>query len=152
MTLRMSIVSPLEWPADELIGAMLDDIVEMYQLAGRPSIAELAPSEMRPPEGAYVVAWSGAGPVGGGGFRRLEDGVAEIKRMYVRPAHRGRGVAGAVLDALESHARAAGYERARLDTGPLQPHAQRLYERRGYLPVHNYNASPYAAFWGEKRL
>ncbi len=45
-----------------------------------------------------------------------------------------------------------GYERARLDTGPKQPHAQRLYRAAGYVEIAPYNDNPFACFWGEKRL
>jgi GNAT superfamily N-acetyltransferase len=85
-------------------------------------------------------------------LRRLGDDVAEIKRMYVRPGARSRGVAAALLAALEGEAVTLGYEVARLDTGPKQAHAQRLYRRTGYVEVPPYNSNPFACFWGEKRL
>lgn len=72
--------------------------------------------------------------------------------MYVIPAARGRGVARALLRALEDAARDLGYEVARLDTGPRQPHAQRMYEAEGYRPVANFNANPVATYFGEKHL
>jgi GNAT superfamily N-acetyltransferase len=78
--------------------------------------------------------------------------VAEIKRMYVLPAARSRGVAAALLVALEDAARAQGYGVVRLDTGPKQVHAQRLYRAAGYKDVPPYNDNPFACFWGEKRL
>jgi GNAT superfamily N-acetyltransferase len=78
--------------------------------------------------------------------------VAEIKRMYVRPSARSRGVAAALLAALEDAARTLGYTSARLDTGPKQPHALRLYRSAGYSELPPYNDNPYACFWGEKRL
>ena len=65
-----------------------------------------------------------------GGIKRLPDGACEIKRMYVVPQARGRGVARELLEALEEEARALGYELARLDTGPRQPHAERDVPRR----------------------
>lgn len=72
--------------------------------------------------------------------------------MYTLPEFRGHGHAAALLVALEAEAQAMGYRIVRLDTGPRQQHAQRLYERSGYLAVGNYNANPYASFWGEKVL
>jgi len=78
--------------------------------------------------------------------------VAEIKRMYVRPDARSRGVAAALLAALEAEAVSLGYAVTRLDTGPKQVHAQRLYRRTGYVEVAPYNDNPFACFWGEKRL
>ncbi len=66
-----------------------------------------------------------------------------------RPA---RGLAGELLRTLEDAIGDLGYERARLDTGPKQPHAQRLYRAAGYVEIAPYNDNPFACFWGEKRL
>jgi GNAT superfamily N-acetyltransferase len=78
--------------------------------------------------------------------------VAEIKRMYVRPEARSRGVAAALLRTLEEAAAVLGYARTRLDTGPKQVTAQRLYRAAGYAEIAPYNDNPFACFWGEKRL
>jgi len=75
-----------------------------------------------------------------------------IKRMYVGPDHRGRGLAGLLLGALEDAAVSLGYAVVRLDTGPRQPHAQRLYQRAGYRSIASYNANAAATYWGEKVL
>jgi GNAT superfamily N-acetyltransferase len=90
--------------------------------------------------------------VAGGGLRRLDDDVAEIKRMFVRPAARSRGVARALLDALELTAKELGYQKVRLDTGPKQVHGLALYRSAGYVDVPPYNDNPFACFWGEKAL
>ena len=68
------------------------------------------------------------------------------------PAARSRGVAAALLAALEDAARTLGYTSARLDTGPKQVHALRLYRSAGYVGVPPYNDNPFACFWGEKGL
>lgn len=73
--------------------------------------------------------------LGCGALRQLGDGVAEVKRMYVAPAARGRGVSKAVLAALEDAARARGWATLRLETGPLQPEAVGLYAGAGYRPI-----------------
>jgi GNAT superfamily N-acetyltransferase len=78
--------------------------------------------------------------------------VAEIKRMYVRPPARAQGVAGQLLGALEDAARVLGYRQVRLDTGPKQEHALRLYRQAGYVDIEPYNDNPFASFWGEKVL
>lgn len=70
-------------------------------------------------------------PVGCGGVA-FADGLAEVKRMYVRPAARGRGVGRAVLARLEEEARARGVSRLVLETGDVQHDAIRLYERSGF--------------------
>ncbi len=51
-----------------------------------------------------------------------------------------------------SSSRSLGYEVARLDTGPRQPHAERLYRDAGYAPIGNFNGNPIASFFGEKPL
>jgi len=143
---------PEEPPASELLAATRAELNDVYETFSRLDNPPLAPAELRAPGGAYVVGYEGEQAVAGGGVRRLAEGVAEIKRMYVRPSARSRGVAAALLAALEDAARALGYTCARLDTGPKQPHALRLYRSAGYAEVPPYNDNPFACFWGEKRL
>lgn len=93
-----------------------------------------------PPSAADVsvvlVARDEAGAaVGCGALRALGNGTAEIKRMYVAPEARGRGVATAVLAALEEAARERGWTTLRLETGPLQPEAIALYTGAGYRRI-----------------
>lgn len=83
------------------------------------------------PHVRFFVAREGGAPVGCGGVA-LFDGFAEVKRMYVRQAARGRGVADALLARIEAEARAAGYEILRLETGDAQHAAMRFYERAGF--------------------
>ena len=73
--------------------------------------------------------------LGCGALRVLGDGVAEVKRMYVAPSARGRGIARAVLAGLEDAARDRGWTTLRLETGPRQPEAIALYTRAGYRPI-----------------
>jgi putative acetyltransferase len=79
----------------------------------------------------FFVARVNDEPVGCGGIA-FEDGFAELKRMYVRPAARGRRVASAVLTRLEGEARSCGVGRLRLETGDAQTSAIRFYEREGF--------------------
>jgi GNAT superfamily N-acetyltransferase len=143
---------PEEPPAAELLAAMRVELVDAYDNASRLDNPALLPAELRPPGGAYYAAFEGPVAVAGGGFRKLGDGLAEIKRMYVRPEARSRGLAAELLRTLEGAIAELGYERARLDTGPKQPHAQRLYRAAGYVEIAPYNDNPFACFWGEKRL
>ncbi len=118
-----------------------------------PGMPKASPAELGPPGGTYLVGYDAQGrAVCGGGLKRLPDGTCEIKRMYVVPAERGRGVARALLHALEQAARDLGYRVARLDTGPRQSHAQRMYIAAGYHPIGNFNDNPVATFFGEKSL
>jgi GNAT superfamily N-acetyltransferase len=141
-------------PGGTLIDAMRAEIHELYaglELDGA-EMPKAGPAELGPPHGGFIVGWSGGQPVCCGGFKRLPDGTCEIKRMFVIPEMRGRGLARELLHELERRARRHGYEIARLDTGPLQPEARHLYESEGYRSIENFNANPVATFFGEKRL
>jgi GNAT superfamily N-acetyltransferase len=78
--------------------------------------------------------------LGCGALRDLGDNTVEVKRMYVHPDHRGRGIGRRVLAALESHALEQGATRIRLETGRLQPDAVRLYEAAGYRQIPKFGA------------
>ena len=82
----------------------------------------------------------GGTALGCGALRVLGDGVAEVKRMYVAPAERGRGVAKAVLAGLDEAARERGWTTLRLETGPRQPEAIGLYSQAGYRPIEAFGA------------
>ena len=95
-----------------------------------------------PREGAvFLLARIDGLAVACGAVVPMSEGVGEVKRMYVEPAHRGRGLSRAVLRELERRAPVLGYSVVRLDTGIHQPAAIRLYETSGYLRIPNY-ASP----------
>jgi GNAT superfamily N-acetyltransferase len=138
--------------AAALTAAMVDEIGTLYEEPGLPAGPSARPEELSPPHGGFVVLWEDGRAMAGGGVKRLDDRACEIKRMYVVPDARGRGAGRVLLEALEDLARDLGYRVARLDTGPEQPGAQRMYERAGYVPVSDYNGNPYASFWGEKAL
>jgi GNAT superfamily N-acetyltransferase len=128
--------------AAALVDALLDDLAGRY--GGRDAFHP-DPASLAPPDGVFVVARLDGVPAGCGGFRRFADGVAEIKRMYVAPEARRRGVGQAVLADLEARARALGYGSIRLETGTNQPEAMALYEAAGYramVPYGHYRESP----------
>jgi putative acetyltransferase len=76
--------------------------------------------------------------VGVGGLELQDDGAAELKRFYVRPDHRGRGVADALMAALVAYGRAHGVLVLRLETGDRQHAAVRFYSRHGFLEVRRF--------------
>lgn len=117
-----------------------------------PDMPAAGAAELNPPRGLFLVGYEDGVAVCCGGIKDLGPGVCEIKRMYVAPDARGRGVARQLLGALEERARTMGYELARLDTGERQPDAQHLYESAGYAAIANFNANPVATFFGEKPL
>ena len=150
--LRFERWDPEQPPASELLAEMRVELNEVYETFDRLDNPPLAPAELRPPHGAYLVGFEADVVTGGGGLRRLTDSVGEIKRMFVRPAFRSRGVARALLVALEEEARRLGCSATRLDTGPKQEHGLALYRSAGYRDVPAYNDNPFACFWGEKML
>ena len=85
-----------------------------------------------------VVVYIDAVPVAGGAFKLYEDGVAEIKRVFVKRAYRGRGLSKTVMHELETMAAEAGYRRLVLETGRLLAAAQGLYASLGYTVIDNY--------------
>jgi GNAT superfamily N-acetyltransferase len=149
---RFEVCDPELAPASELLAEMRAELNEMYETVTRLDHPPLSPTELREPGGAFVVGYEGEAAVAGGGVRHLAEGLAEIKRMYVRPAARSRGVAAELLVALEAAAATLGYHAVRLDTGPKQVHALRLYRAAGFVEIERYNDNPFACFWGEKRL
>jgi GNAT superfamily N-acetyltransferase len=140
-------------PASDLIGAMVAEMALLYGPIDGPHMPSATPADFAAPHGTFLVGFDEhEAPACAGGVKRLDGDAAEIKRMYVVPSARGRGIARVLLAALEDAAREIGYRTVRLDTGPRQAHAQALYESAGYRPVGNFNANPVASFWGEKRL
>jgi len=139
-------------PARSLITAFLAAGEKVYGKLDADQVPSATPAEMAPPGGAFLVAYEHDRPLACGGLRRLDAETAEVKRMYVVPEARGRGLGRSLLAALEQEARRLGYRRARLDTGPRQPHARALYESAGYTAIFAYNTNPVADYWGEKRL
>lgn len=137
-----------------LAAAMRAEIAAIYEglVLDGPHMPAAGPAELNPPAGAFLVGYQGAAPVCCGGIKRLDERACELKRMYVVPEARGRGVARALLAALEERARELGYTVARLDTGPRQPGARHLYESAGYREIENFNGNPVASFFGEKSL
>jgi GNAT superfamily N-acetyltransferase len=140
-------------PARSLLAAMAAELDALYaRVPGSLDSVPATPAQMAPPDGSFLVIRRGGRPVACGGVKRLDAETGEIKRMYVVPAARNRGLGRLLLEALEAEARRLGYLRIRLDTGPEQPAARSIYERGGYRPIPDYNGNPYAAHWFEKEL
>lgn len=140
-------------PATDLVEAMVEELIPLYGRIDVPGAPSAKAADFSPPGGVFLVGYDASGrALCGGGVKALGDGACEIKRMYVVPEARGRGLAKELLVALEDAARALGYAVVRLDTGPQQPHAERMYRDAGYAEIGNFNANPFASFWGEKRL
>lgn len=106
----------------------------------------------RPPRGTFVVAYVDGQPVGCGGLRTIAPGVGEVKRMWVAPAGRGRGLSRRMLTLLERRSRQLGHHTVKLDTNDALDAAIALYDSHGYERIDRYNDNPYARLFFRKRL
>jgi putative acetyltransferase len=129
----------IESPRQPEILALLEE-GDRYTLALYPpeSCHLLSIDELDRPEVTVFVARSGGTAVGMASFVADDNATAEIKRMFVPAEFRQRGIAGALLRALEQHAGSSGIALLQLETGPLQPEAIRLYESAGYRLIPNF--------------
>lgn len=119
---------------------------------GEPPASWVEVHEMEAPVGTFLLAFADGSPVACGGLRTLAPGLGEVKRMYVVPAARRRGIARRLLSELEEVAAALGHARVRLDTNAVQPEAVGLYKTMGYREIPDYNGNPFATHWFEKPL
>ena len=99
-----------------------------------------------PPQGVFYLVEQDGRPLAMGGLRRSGDGIAEFKRVYVRPAGRGRRLGEAIARRLVDDARAFGYRAVRLDTLPFMGAAQALYEAMGFVDCAPYPVEMPEAF------
>src|SRR5687768_9973473 len=110
------------------------DLVEQVQLEyvaryGGRDEAVVDPAEFLPPQGLFLAAEVAGEPAGSGAWRALGDGVAEIKRVYVVPRLRRRGLAQLIVHTLERSAVRSSHRSVVLNSGAEQPEALRLYEQ-----------------------
>ena len=120
-----------------LVHAQWSELLERY---GVPDADpdDLHADHLAPPHGVFLVAWVDGVAVGCGGIRRYDEHTGEIKRMYVKPEVRRRGISRVVLEELEARARAIGYTELVLETGTRQPEAIALYESADYESIEPY--------------
>jgi len=95
----------------------------------------LDPEEVADGRGTFLVVYRGGTPVGCGALRLLDAETAELKRMYVSPIVRGKGLGRRLVAALEAEARALGVRRLVLETGVRQAAALALYRATGFHPI-----------------
>ncbi|SBT90400.1 Acetyltransferase (GNAT) family protein [Streptomyces sp. DI166] len=109
-------------------------------------------AELTPPTGRLLVARYAGEPAGTAGVHLLDAHTAELRRVYVRPAHRGKGGAELLVRAAEDAARAMGAAHIVLDTRSDLTEARALYTRLGYTETERHNDEPYAEHWFRKEL
>jgi putative acetyltransferase len=125
--------NPISADAQFLLGQLTEELASLYGDDGGAN--SFNPNEAVREGSSFLLARIHGMPVGCGAIRPLAPHVAEVKRMFVRPEYRGRGLARVILREVESVAREFGYTRVRLETGLKQPEAIGLYESAGYHPV-----------------
>jgi GNAT superfamily N-acetyltransferase len=138
---------------------LIDEVQAEYVVRyGGPDETPLDPLMFEPPAGSFFVGYAEGEPVATGAWRRSSvaavgtTATAEIKRMYVAPGARGRGLARLMLAHLESDAGEHGVEAVVLETGLRQPEAMSLYESSGYVPVPPfgyYKDAPLSRWYGK---
>jgi putative acetyltransferase len=132
MNIELRTVGPDNWDLHQLIAKLDEELLERYPKQG---IFGLDFNDPKVKEVTFVIAYLRETPVGCGAIRPLDSDCAELKRFYVDPGYRNQGIASRILIFLEHTAQAFGYHRIRLETGPKQPEAIRLYEKNGYYPI-----------------
>ncbi len=146
----------MEIRLDDLSGpgihALLDEhLAEMHRISPPESVHALPVDGLRQPDVTFWTAWSGNDLLGCGALRELSAVHGEIKSMRTANAHRGKGVAKALLEHIVEEAKRRGYERLSLETGSQQEFepARTLYERFGFAscpPFADYAEDPNSVF------
>jgi GNAT superfamily N-acetyltransferase len=145
---------PFDSPdAVALCTAQQAEMLELYE--GEADIGPSRDASMFvEPYGVFLVVRDDSGAIGCGGIARFDESRGEVKRMYVVPEARGRGLGRRLLEELEDHARRLGYASVVLETGDRQEEAVGLYESSGYerIPCYPPYNSRELSICYEKRL
>lgn len=134
--LQIEAIDPRSPEAATLITRLSQEIAQRYE--GDDGAGDFAPEDVLMPRSGLLIGRLRGRAVVCGAFRPVDAAVVEIKRIFVEPDARGRGIARRMLAELEVRACRMGYTTARLETGVRQPEAIRLYESAGYHRIENF--------------
>lgn len=101
------------------------------------------PGRYAEPDGRLYLGLVDEQPAACGAFYKLEEGICELKRLYVCPPFKGKGYARTLLERAMADAKAVGYHTMRLDSLHRLKDARKLYEKYGFYDIEPYNKNPY---------
>jgi putative acetyltransferase len=144
-------IAEARWPSD---GSAVIDLFRNYQTYAASLGYDLAfqgfeeevkglPGKYARPDGLLLIARYDTEVAGCIAYRRLEPGICEMKRLYVRPRFRGEQIGGSLCRELIREARLHEYRAMRLDTGESMRSARKLYQSLGFKPIAPYYDNPY---------
>jgi putative acetyltransferase len=137
MTITVSPEDPKSADARQLLNAFVEEVRRRYD-EPPADVGYFDPALVSAPGSVFLVARVEGRAVGCGALVPMEDKIVEIKRMFVLPKERGRGVAKKILQALQAYAQEFDYDRIQLETGIKQPESIALYGKFGFYRVPNF--------------
>lgn len=154
--IRVDVIDPRSSEATSAMGEYFAELAERFPEGFDPGDTLTEDAEFfESPRGAFLVVRESVSSdlvVGCGAVRLLASDAAEIKRMWISAACRGRGLGRVLLETLETQAVALGARVVRLDTNSVLLEAIAMYEKSGYQQIERYNDNPFAQRWFEKQL
>ena len=152
-TVQISPIDPEHMDAQYCLAQYTQELNRRSDRMFDPTVGATArPDEVRPPAGAFFVAYRLGEPIGCGAVKHHPDAPAEIKRMWIAPQARGLGLGRRLLCTLETCAREAGAVSARIETNSDLTEALALYASTGWEQVEPFNDEPFADRWLQKSL
>lgn len=147
MTVTIAVETPLQ---DDVRGLIAELNATLLALTPPEFCFHMTAEQMAGAGTTVFIARDGGAAVACGALRRHADGIGEVKRMFTRPTHQGRGLGGRIVEHIEALARSEGLTRLVLETGDRHPAAWRVYERAGFARcgrVLDYPDNAYSMFY-----